>query len=574
MRGDPPPPTAVSHVRPCDLVLMWHMHQPDFRDCTTGEYRLPWVYLHALKDYSDMAAHLERHPGVRAVVNFVPVLLDQLEDYADQFDTGRVRDPLLAMLCREEFDTLDAAGREFVLDQCFRANHTKMIDPFPAYRRLLELFQFAEARGPGTPDYLSGQYFADLVTWYHLAWTGETVRRSHALIVELISKGHGFTLMDRRKLFEVIGEVIRGVVPRWQRLAASGQVEISTTPHYHPIGPLMLEFAAARESQPALPLPHAEQYPGGRQRLSLHLELALESHARRFGARPAGLWPAEGAVSDAFLALLSTAGVRWTASGQSVLAATLARAAGTVPDPDYPYRGYRFGEHGPACFFRDDRLSDLIGFEYARWHGRDAAAHFIAELERIGGRAPAGDHTLVSVILDGENAWEYYPYNGFYFLDDLYTALETHPALRTTTYRDYLERIAPDALAPLPPLVAGSWVFGNLSTWIGAPEKNRAWDLLCEAKRNFDLVMASGRLSAAARDLASRQLAICEGSDWFWWFGDYNPQAAVESMDRVFRANLSRLYQLLALPVPAGLAVPISHGGGEAELGGAMRRAS
>jgi alpha-amylase/alpha-mannosidase (GH57 family) len=564
----------VSHARRFDLVLLWHMHQPDFRDCATGEFRLPWVYLHALKDYSDMAAHLERHPGVRAVVNFVPVLLDQLEDYGDQFATGRIRDPLLAMLCREEFDTLDEAGREFVLDCCFRANHTKMIDPFPAYRRLLETFRFAEAAGPGSMAYLSGQYFADLLTWYHLAWTGETVRRSHALIVELMSKAHGFTLMDRRKLFEVIGEVVREVVPRWQRLAASGQVEISSTPHYHPIGPLLLDFGAARESQPALPLPHADHYPGGRQRLSRHLELALESHARRFGALPQGMWPAEGALSDAFLEVLAAADVQWTASGQGVLAATLARQAGALDDPDYPYRGYRFGENGPVCFFRDDRLSDLIGFEYARWHGRDAAADFIGAVESIGARAAAGRTPVVSVILDGENAWEYYPYNGFYFLDDLYTALEAHPAIRTTTYCEYLERTPPDTLQPLPPLVAGSWVFGNLSTWIGAPEKNRAWDLLCEAKRNFDLVMASERLRPEARELASRQLAVCEGSDWFWWFGDYNPRAAVESMDRVFRANLARLYQLLALPVPAALDIPISHGGGEAELGGAMRRAS
>ena len=309
------------------LVLLWHMHQPDFRDQASGEFRHPWVYLHALKDYSDMAAHLEAHPGVRAVVNLVPVLLDQLEDYAQQCASGELRDPLLKALTCEDLDRITASEREHLLDQCFRANHTKMIEPFAPFKRLRDLFEFTQAHGGEAQRYLSGQYFADLVTWYHLVWTGETVRRGHEPVVRLMSQGEGFSYAQRMELFQLIGTVLREVVGRYRALAESGRVELSSTPYYHPIGPLLLDFACAREATPEAPLPEAQCYPGGRSRLGWHLGHAMDSHSRRFGAAPAGIWPAEGAVSMPFARLVAQAGVRWIASGEGVLASRCARAS-------------------------------------------------------------------------------------------------------------------------------------------------------------------------------------------------------------------------------------------------------
>jgi alpha-amylase/alpha-mannosidase (GH57 family) len=232
-----------------------------------------------------------------------------------------------------------------------------------------------------------------------------------------------------------------------------------------------------------------------------------------------------------------------------------------------------------TCFFRDDRLSDLVGFEYSKWHGAEAATNFVAELEAIAGRATADGPPLVSVILDGENCWEYYPYNGFYFLDELYGKLASHPFIRTATFADVVG-VPPDGARPrarppeLPRVTAGSWVHGDLTTWIGSPEKNRAWDLLVAAKQSFDLAVASQRLTADEIAAAERQLAACESSDWFWWMGDYNPAFAVASFDQLYRASLARLYGLLRLPAPPALAQPISLGAGHPELGGAMRRAS
>ncbi|MCA1975339.1 MAG: hypothetical protein LDL44_21115, partial [Caenispirillum sp.] len=286
-----------------------------------------------------------------------------------------------------------------------------------------------------------------------------------------------------------------------------------------------------------------------------------------------GMWPAEGALSTPFLLQLAAAGCRWAASSQGVLANSLRRRHVDAA-PGHLYRPWRIeAAPGIAVFFRDERLSDLIGFEYAKWHGRDAAQHFVDQLARIRDEAPAGETPLVCVILDGENAWEHYPYNAYYFFEDLYGLIAAQPWLATTTFSDWLAR-HPERVGTLPALVAGSWVYGTFSTWIGDPAKNRAWDLLCAAKQAYDLVMDSGRLDAAARHAAETQLAVCEGSDWFWWFGDYNPRAAVESFDALFRANLARLYDLLHLPRPHELEMPISSGGGAPEGGGAMRRAS
>jgi alpha-amylase/alpha-mannosidase (GH57 family) len=564
----------MSDQNKLDLVILWHMHQPDFRDHATGEFAQPWVYLHAIKDYSDMAAHLEAHPGMRVVLNFTPVLLDQLEDYADQFANGRFRDPLLRLLAQPDLRQLDQAGRDLILKSCFRANQQKLIDPYPGYQRLLEFFRLAQSHGDMGNAYLSAQFFGDLLTWYHLSWTGETVRRGDAGLLALIAKAHDYSHADRLQLLEVIGREVSDVIPRYRKLFEAGRIELTTTPECHPIGPLLLSFEAARETVPDAPLPQHAQYPGGRERAFAHADAAKTSHERRFGQPPRGMWPAEGAISGEFADLLAQRGCEWIASGEGVLVHSLKKSGATLPERlDYLFQPYRFdnGKTAITCFFRDERLSDLIGFEYAKWHGKDAATHFVATLEDIAAKS-AGKRPVVSVILDGENAWEYYPYNGYYFLDELYAALEQHPQITMTTFAQQLDEKR--EAAPLPHLVAGSWVYGNLSTWIGSHDKNLAWDLLCVAKRNFDSVIAGGRLTAEEIQQATRQLADCEASDWCWWFGDYNPAESVMAFDELYRQKLANLYRLLKLPVPAVLDVPVSRGKVDSEATNAMRRAS
>ena len=559
------------------LILCWHMHQPDYRDSESGDFRLPWTYLHALKDYSDMAAHIEAEPRARAVFNFVPVLLDQLEDYAEQLASGRYRDPLLRMLARQDFTGLTQAERDLILDCGFRCGHEQMVAPYPYYKRLHELYDHVEKFGGRALDFLSGQYMEDLVTWYHLVWIGETICRSDPLPVRLMAKGEGFDVEDRRALLDLVSRVVGGLMPRYRKLAENGRIEISSTPHTHPIAPLLIDFQTAREALPNAVLPRAHHYPGGAVRVAAHIHSAIESHERRFGCVPAGFWPAEGGISNAVVRQFAEAGVKWTASGGTVLANSLKHAGKkTEIAADYLYRPYRIDgeENGTVAFFRDDKLSDLIGFEFSKWHGADAVKHFIGELERI--HQETGDEeAVVSVILDGENAWEYYPYNGFYFLSGLYAALAEHPFIRMTTFSEYLAGAKNTNIGTLPSLTAGSWVYGTFSTWIGDPAKNAAWDLLCDAKRTLDKIIASGVLDKAATEAVYRQLAVCESSDWFWWFGDYNPGHAVSSFDKLYRDNLKLLYRLLGMEPPSHLDQPICRGEGkEAEAGGTMRRSS
>jgi alpha-amylase/alpha-mannosidase (GH57 family) len=559
------------------VVLLWHMHQPHYRDALTGRYVLPWTYLHAIKDYIDMAAHVEANPRARAVFNFTPVLIEQLEELAGAVSQHLERgvplpDPVLALLGPEPVPSVPAERLELVR-ACLRAHRGRLIERFAPYLELARLAEgFATLERIG---YASDQFVRDLAVWYHIAWLGETVRRDDAFIAALEKQGRDFAPEQQRQLLERIRDLLAGIVPRYRRLAESGRCELSVTPYGHPIVPLMLDFHAARESAPATALPHHPRYPGGADRARWHVEEGLRVFTRAFGVQPLGCWPSEGAISRATIELLADFGFRWIASSSNVLRASL--DAGQDPDCDDERafnRPYRLPHGGPACFFREDAISDLIGFTYATWHGDDAAAHLVAQLERLVKEydGHTAEHAVL-IALDGENAWEHYPFNGYYFLAALYRLLAEHPALELVTLSDCVARGIP--ARPLPAVIAGSWVHGTLATWMGDAAKNAGWDLLCEAKQAFDRTVAAGGLDAQRRRDAERQLALCESSDWFWWFGDYNPQEAVGQFDRLYRRQLVNLYRLLDVEPPARLSQPISAGAahGGPEHGGVMRRA-
>ena len=556
------------------VILLWHMHQPQYRDALTGQYALPWTYLHAIKDYTDMAAHLEGNCEARAVVNFSPLLIEQLEEIARRIaehlrNGSALPDPVLALLGPGPVPTEPAARLE-LLRACLKAQRKQMIERFGPY---LELATIAETLGTlERIPYASDQFIFDLAVWYHLAWLGETVRRTDPLVARLTERGRDFSSAQRRDLLGLIGELVGQVIPRFRALAERGQCELSVTPYAHPIIPLLLDFRSARDAVPTMPLPEHAAYPGGDARAQWHIEEAVRIFTRAFGFPPAGCWPAEGAISAGTLELLAAGRFRWTASGAGVLRASLAMSdAAAAQDRQAFNRPYRLGGTGISCFFRDDTLSDLIGFTYATWHGDDAAANLVNELEQMAHDYERDANHAVLIALDGENAWEHYPFNGYYFLRALYAQLASHPRLELTTLSACLARgVQP---APLPRLCAGSWVHGTLATWIGDPAKNRAWDLLCDAKEAYDRVIHH-TTDAAQRAAAGRQLALCESSDWFWWLGDYNPADAVSQFDRLYRRQLLALYRRLNLIPPGELTLALAAGHGTPEHGGVMRRAN
>ncbi len=531
-----------------NVVLHWHMHQPSYR--VNGRYALPWVYLHAMKDYTDMAAHVESVDGARAVFNFVPVLLEQIDDYRASLkrflDTGvPIPDPLLDALARADARS-NLAERGDVIRQCLNVHEHHVLGRWPAFAGLAALVRSA---GADAARYLSDDFLSDLVVWFHLAWLGEHVRRNDPRVVALIARERGYTAADRRVLVTVIWELLDSVIERYRRLAQERRIELSVTPQMHPILPLLLDFNTMHEVLPNATLPQHRAYPGGAERATWHLAHARRVFEAHFGAPAQGCWPSEGAVSAAAIRQMGEAGFRWTASGGAVLRNSLVASEQSFDCMHQPYL-----VDGVSCFFRDDGLSDLIGFAYKDWSSDDAVANLLGHLDTIRRHCNRSDAVAV-IVLDGENAWESYPANGYEFLQTLYRKLVAHPDLRLTTYSDYLDEY-PDAATPLRRIVAGSWVYGTLSTWIGHPDKNRAWDLLCDAKQRFDARRDS------LEDVASCEalLAVCEGSDWFWWFGDDNSAEAVGRFEALFRAHLTALYVALGEPVPDALSVPVSRG--------------
>jgi len=565
----------VSDEHKLKVVLCWHMHQPDYRGPDHSDYQLPWVYLHAIKDYVDMAYHLETNPNARAVVNFAPILLEQLADYAEQIQEWltsgkRILDPLLAALAGPGLP-IDRKARRNLIEACQKANEKQLIKRFSAYERLIELASWLESH-PESIRYLNDQYLVDLLVWYHLAWMGDSVRQNDLRVQSLQKKRRGYDSDDRRRLVELIGELMSGVIERYRVLAEFGRVELSVTPYAHPIIPLMLDIQSTKEAMPDAQLPELESYPGGEPRARWHIRKGLERFEHFFGFRPEGCWPSEGAVSTETLRLLEEEGFRWAASGQQVLHNSLtAVGESSALDKNWLHLPYRFNEGRLNCFFRDDGLSDLIGFKYADWHADDAVGNLMHHLENIADTCAGEPDSVVSIIMDGENAWEYYPHNGNYFLSSLYEGLAEHPRLELTTFSDCI-RQQKNHRPPLPQLVSGSWVYGTFSTWIGDPDKNRAWDMLGEAKQVYDEVVASGRLSKQALEEVELQLATCEGSDWFWWFGDYNPGSTVSDFERLFRRQLTHLYEMLGEQPPAHLYQVFAYGSGAPTRGGVMKQ--
>lgn len=566
----------MADITPMPVILCWHMHQPEYRDLLSGEYRFPWTYLHAAKDYVDMAAHLETVTEARAVVNFAPILLEQIADYATQLSAhlsggAPLRDPLLAALA-EPGATQGEEARSELLRQCLRVNRQRIVERFPAFSRLVAIADWALEQ-PHAIRYLDTQFFADLLVWYHLGWLGETVRRTDDRVQRLQQKESGFDGHDRHEMLQILLEMLGSILPRYRALAASGRVELAMSPFAHPILPLLLDIHAGLQTEPDAPQPEVDAYPGGDERARWQLRRGREVFRQHLGVEPNGCWPSEGALSVPTLELLASEGFAWTASGGSVLSNS--RPATSNPQQcdkeGCRHRVYRVGNIPVDCFFRDDGLSDLIGFTYSSWHADDAVGNLLHHLEEMATHCQSPGNCAVVIVLDGENAWEYYPENGFHFLEALYRRLADHAFLRLDTFGNFQSRCG--ARGQLETLKAGSWVYGTLSTWIGSADKNRGWEMLVDAKRCYDQVVAAGSLSPDALERATLQLAVCEGSDWFWWFGDYNPGQSVSDFERLFRLHLGNLYQMLGVEAPAYLSEVFTHGKGDPAQGGVMRSA-
>ncbi|MBZ5560729.1 MAG: hypothetical protein LAO77_26035 [Acidobacteriia bacterium] len=533
------------------VAFLWHMHQPFYEDLVTGEHILPWVRMHALKDYFGMVAMLRDYPAVRMTFNLVPSLLVQLEAFAGD----RARDASLALSLKPARD-LDEGDATFVLGNFFHAQRQRMIDPYPRYAELLAL------RGDWPPAggdirsvvaRFTEEDMRDLQVWQKLAWIDPLYLEHDPRVRGLVAKSQGFSEDDKALLRQVELEILNRVIPEYRDAAARGQIELSASPFYHPILPLLCDTDVYLRTHPEATRPRRRfVHP---EDASAQLTRASAYHERLFGRRPVGLWPSEGSVSDAMVPLVQRAGYSWMATDEMILARTLGLSfsrneRGLLEQPERLYRPYVVLAGGArvACAFRDHVLSDLIGFTYARWPARAAADDLVARLVESGHRyrdRTGGGEALISVILDGENAWEHFEGGGRPFLRALYERLSAEPELQTVTMSDGCSA-ATDELSGIFP---GSWIDANFSIWIGHRDDRQAWSQIAEARAAIETSPAGSGAVAQARE----EVLIAEGSDWFWWYGDDHSSAHDAEFDDLFRRHLRNVYGRLGEPVPDDL---------------------
>lgn len=538
------------------LALMWHQHQPYYPDDVAGENPMPWVRLHGTKDYLGMAMHLDEVPEFRCTINLVPSLLIQLQAYVDGASDHHLR------VSRLPADGLTRDDAIYLLDHFFMANPEGMIRPYPRYHEL------QQQRGPShEPAETALPRFRerdirDLQVWSNLTWMHPLLFEKDKDLAAFREKGRRYSEEDKNWLLDKQRSLLGRIIPLHRKLADRGQVELTTTPFYHPILPLLFDKRLAREAMPDVNLPsHRDGYP---EDAEVHVRRAVEQHQALFGTRPRGMWPSEGSVCQAMLPLLSRHGIQWIATDEEILGCSLQGKVGRdsrghVRHPELLYRAWKAAEQDTelAIIFRDHSISDQVGFHYQRTPGAVAAHDFLGKLHAIGDACRHDPATLVPVILDGENCWEYYPDGGVGFLRSLYHEAVRDRRVAPVTVSEFLREHPP--VDTLPRLFAGSWISHNFAIWIGHPEDNQGWDALHDTRAFLVGESQSGRHGPESLTRAWDEIYIAEGSDWFWWYGDDHSSALDALFDHLFRKHLRNVYTLLGHDPPGGLFTPISH---------------
>ncbi len=543
------------------LALLWHQHQPYYPDDIAGENPMPWVRLHGTKDYWGMAMLLHEIPQMHATINLVPSLLSQLYAYIE----GGHEDRHLRV-SRLPAGDLSEEDIHYLLDNFFMAHPDQMIRPYRRYHELYLKRGLSVDPAERARKRFSKRDILDLQCWANLVWIHPIAFEVDPDLAAFRKKGRSWTENEKQWLLDRQLDLLRQIVPLHKQLQERGQIELTTTPYYHPILPLLWDKRLARKAMPDVVLPRAsESYAEDARE---HIRRAVDYHEKLFGQKPRGMWPSEGSVCQGIVPLIADAGIQWIATDEEILSCStdgwVSRDGnGFLRNPEMLYRPWRVEEGGKQLqiVFRDHAMSDQIGFHYQRFKADHAVDDFFGRIEAIGNAtgANAGHRpSLVSIILDGENCWEYYPNAGLDFLRKLYRRVVQHPKTTPVRFCDYLTRYpATDKLAHLFP---GSWIQHNFGIWIGHPECNQAWDFVEQTRKH--LLHLTERKARPAEQLrrAWEELYIAEGSDWFWWFGDSHHSAQNELFDRLFRKHLQNVYLILEEQPPSELARPIREG--------------
>jgi alpha-amylase/alpha-mannosidase (GH57 family) len=535
-------------LTPLNVCFVWHMHQPDYKDHLTGQYQMPWVRLHGVKDYLDMVVLLKKYPAIRQTFNIVPSLMDQLEDYAT---SSIALDRYQAVTLQS---SLTPEDRLFILERFFDANADRMVARSPYYMQLLTRRNQLGGAQAALPYFTDVELF-DLTMLFHLVWTDPLWFEQYPQLQAWWQQGQGFSAEDRAQLLQLHQHILQQVLPVYKQMQDSGQIEVTVTPYYHPILPLLVDTDSALIGDPAAVLP-AERFAHPEDAMA-QLTMALAKYEHVFGCKARGVWPSEQSVSPKVLQILAELGLQWTISSEGVLA----KSIGVGWDKD-EYGSPRnitplvqnYDAGGVRMVFRHLTLSDLIGFHYQRMHPTDAVNDLLGRLKHIQHQLTAQGvaQGTVTIALDGENCWEGYEQDGHPFLHQLYQQLSAEPTFNVCTISEALQTQPPKAL---PLLHTGSWIEDNFKIWIGDPLKNQGWQYLVQARQA--LVAAQPQLTPTVAQQAWKELYIAQGSDWFWWYGEPHDSGQDDLFDDQFRLHVRNIYQLINQPIPDDLYLPI-----------------
>ena len=504
------------------LAFLWHMHQPDYRNAS-GIMQMPWVFLHAIKDYYDMPWMLARHSGLKATFNITPPLIEQIQLYSEDI----VSNDRFFTLWMKHPSELNETDRQWMIKMCKSGPYETMIEPIEPYRQLYHMEQ------------IDDDALCDMEVWFILAWCGVYLRTHNDTVKELFASKGGFKCEQKHVLLQTLGDFIGTIFPYYAKLQSEGIISLSTTPLNHPILPLLIDMDNAVSAHPGTNIP--EHPLSLEEDAKLQISQAQALYKRTFGHDAIGFWPAEGAVDERSVALYRDAGLKWIATDEAILFKSLGS-----DHRDALYHSYK--HNGVIMGFRDHGLSDLIGFTYRFWAAERAAEHFVSMLYPM---AAGGDSRTVFVILDGENAWEFYHNNAFAFFDALYTKLAE------TEWCDMvgMDTIAQQDSRELPHLAAGSWIHGEFNTWVGHPEKTRGWELIYMTRRDYEHHKEGLDENTKAKILQNFLAAEC--SDWFWWYGDDHYTGFSAEFDELFRSHLINIYLQMQMSPPNDLYIPI-----------------
>lgn len=540
------------------VALFWHQHQPYYSDDVSGETLMPWVRLHGTKDYIGMALHLKEVPEFRCSINLVPSLLMQILAYTEQDRSDRHLD-----VSRMPADGLSEDDAIYLLDHFFMANADNMIRPYPRYRKLYLKRDIGSQLAQSLVHRFTEQEYRDLQVWNNLTWFHPLLFERDSDLAAFLKQGQNWTENEKLWLLEKQKEVLAEIIPLHKELEDGGQVELTTTPFYHPILPLLWDKRSAREAMPNCPLPKSvESY---REDAAVHVQRAVEFHEKLFGRKPRGMWPSEGSVSQDIIPVIAEQGIEWIATDEEILARSTGGwvsrdGHGHVRNPEMLFRPWRLeeGEHQLGIVFRDHAMSDLIGFHYQRSDPAHAALDLLGKVEGIGRAtidANGGRPALVPIILDGENCWEYYPDGGVKFLRTLYQEASKHPKVGSYRIGDYLREYPP--ADKINRLFAGSWISHNFAIWIGHQEDLDGWNALHDTRAFLVEKQKDPSLDPKLIRQAWEEMYIAEGSDWFWWYGEDHSSELDSTFDYLFRKHLINVYSLLGVSAPPELSRPI-----------------